>query len=416
MRVLWISHLIPFPPAGGARQRSFGLLSQVAKQHEIIFAGFNQTSFCPVDKLQAAIEGLQQHCHVEHVDSIPSDRGRVHRYALAARSLVTRNPYTINWLDKPAFREKIFEIVRTHAPDILHIDTVSLIPYRTVAPEIPAALNHHNVESRMLLRRAQHERNTALSAYYRQEGRRLRAYEKRTSTLFGAHLACSELDGEALQDISPSVRVEVVPNGVDRTYFRPSSPPPARQPKTAIFAGGLGWYPNASAVRFLIERVWPLIPDADARLTIVGREPPVWLREAALKDTRISVTGWVDDVRPHIEGSSVYVCPIFDGGGTKLKVLDALALGIPLIANPIACEGISVTNGIDVLFAETPQEFANKIVAVWNNPAAFEHIGANGVKLIADKYDIVGIGRRLASIYQELVDARRRRSGTTVAG
>ena len=110
------------------------------------------------------------------------------------------------------------------------------------------------------------------------------------------------------------------------------------------------------------------------------------------------------------------MCPIFDGGGTKLKVLDALALGIPLIANPIACEGISVTNGIDVLFAETPQEFANKIVAVWNNPAAFEHIGANGVKLIADKYDIVGIGRRLASIYQELVDARRRRSGTTVAG
>ena len=167
-----------------------------------------------------------------------------------------------------------------------------------------------------------------------------------------------------------------------------------------------------SAVQFLVHRVWPRIPDEDARLTIVGRSPPEWLSEICKRDPRVSVTGWVDDVRPVMSRATAFVCPIFDGGGTKLKVLDTLAMGVPLVAHPIACEGIDVTDEQNVLLASTEDDFVRQIRRVWDDPALGARLAARGIELIHAKYSFDAIGKRLTSLYTELVDSERRYGGS----
>lgn len=403
MRILWVSHLLPFPPQGGARQRAFGLLRGVAREHEVTFVGFNQADFCSPAELEDARDGLSKYCEVALVEGIPSDNRILGKQRLAIASLFKRNPYTINWLSSRAFGERLRSIVGELQPDLAHFDTISLAPYRRLAPGAVATLNHHNVESHMLLRRAERETGSLARQYYRQEALRLQRYERDVAPHFAMHLVCSSPDAARLRAVAPHARIEVIPNGVDTSYFHQSNPPPSKVRKSLIFIGGLSWYPNVSAVSFLIRRVWPLIPDLDATLTIIGRSPPDWLVRESQSDRRIVVTGWVDDVRPFMERSAVYVCPIFDGGGTRLKVLDALAMGVPLVASRIACEGIDVEDGRHVLIAGAAEEFARQINAVWDDAALAVQLATNGVDLIRTKYSFDAIGKELSTAYAGLV-------------
>jgi glycosyltransferase involved in cell wall biosynthesis len=256
----------------------------------------------------------------------------------------------------------------------------------------------------MLQRRAEHEENPIARAYYRLEGRRLQHYEAKVASQFAAHLACSGPDADRLRMIAPDApRIEVIPNGVDMNYFRPSADPRASTPKSLVFIGGLSWYPNLSAVKLLCTGIWPLIPDADAVLTIIGRNPPDWLAALSRADPRIRVLGWVDDVRPWIGQSTVYVCPVFDGGGTRLKVLDALAMGIPMVAHPIACEGIEVKDGHHVLLAREPAEFVRKIRMLWEDPALRDKVSTAGIQLIRHRYSYGVIGAQVRGLYARLL-------------
>ncbi len=412
MRLLWVSHLLPFPPQGGARQRSFGLLRGLAREAEVTFVGFNQADFCSPEEIDDACKGLSDYCTVAFTESIPSDTRFQGKRRLALKSLFTRHPYTINWLQSRAFAHRLRSVVADVQPDLAHFDTISLAPYRRLVGDIPATLNHHNVESHMLFRRAEKTSGTAARLYYRQEARRLDRYQTEVAGDFAMHLVCSPEDEARLRPSAPDARIEVIPNGVDITYFRPLDPAPPKTPKTLIFVGGLSWYPNVSAVQFLVERIWPRIPDPDARLTIVGRSPPEWLTAVCRRDPRVTVTGWVDDVRPVMARSTAFVCPIFDGGGTKLKVLDSLAMGVPLVANPIACEGIDVEDEKNVLLASTEEEFVRQIRRIWDDPALGPRLAARGVELIHAKYSFDAIGKRLSAFYAELVESARTHGGS----
>ena len=406
MRFLWLSHLIPFPPLGGARQRSFGILRELSREFDVTFAGFNQADFCSPEEVEEACSGLSQYCTIAFTEPIPSDLRKFGKHRLAARSLFTRDPYTVNWLSSRRFRERLLSTVARLQPDLVHLDTISLAPYRTLAPRAVATLNHHNVESQMLLRRAEHATSPVARSYYRQEARRLQRFESAVAPQFGLHLVCSWPDAERLRLVNAGARAAVIPNGVDIEYFRPSIPPPQRTTKSLIFVGGLSWYPNLSAVKFLCQKIWSQIPDEDATLTIVGRSPPEWLVALSGRDPRVRVPGWVDDVRPLMERAAVYACPVFDGGGTKLKVLDALAMGVPLVANPVACEGIDVEDGCHVLLASTPSEFLRKIRLLWDDLAVGERLSANGIELIHGTYSYSVIGERLRQLYADLVMSR----------
>jgi len=404
MRVLWLSHLLPYPPRSGVQLRSFNLLKEVSRQHEVHFLAFNQPALVADADVPSAVSALGQFCRVLDVLPIPSERSPAAKPMLAARSLFSKYPYTLNWLRSASFASALRLYGRQSKYDLVHFDTISLAPYRRLVRSLPASMTHHNIESDMMLRRAVLEKNWVRRAYYLQEGWRLRIYERVTARDFDVHLTCSELDANRLRKIAPGAATAVIPNGVDTQYFDPRMFLCDQRPESLVFAGGLDWYPNASAMLFFVAKVWPLLKRTlpNATLTVIGRRPPKWLIDAAAADPSVKVLGFVDDVRPHIAAAQVYVCPIFDGGGTKLKVLDALSMGIPIVAHPVACEGIDVSPERNVLLASTPDEFVNQIGRLFADRQFRERLAEEGRKLAEEKYDFEEIGRLLCDLYERI--------------
>jgi len=254
----------------------------------------------------------------------------------------------------------------------------------------------------MMLRRANKEKSILKKIYYYQEGIKILSQEKHYCKKFNLNITCSSIDSKRLSKISPNISVEDIPNGVDINYFRPVGF--SQKKHSMIFAGGMSWYPNVAAMKFFVFEVLPrIIKNApDAHLTIVGRNPPAWLIEHSKQNNNLSVTGFVDDVRPYIEQASVYVCPINDGGGTKLKILDALAMGKAIVAHPIACEGIDVTDQVNICFASSPQEYEEKILELFGNDNLRNEMGNKARLFIERKYDFVQIGKKMNTLYIEL--------------
>ena len=217
----------------------------------------------------------------------------------------------------------------------------------------------------MMLRRARIEEHPLKRLYFWQEGLRLRRYERRVCPHFDLNITCSSLDTQRLERVAPGVAVAEVPNGVDTEYFRPNAD--LEHSRSLVFAGNMSWYPNAAAMLFFADRVWPALKAKLPGVTmdVIGGSPPPRLSALAARDEDFRVHGFVSDVRPYIGRAAAYVCPIMDGGGTKLKILDALAMGKAIVAHPIACEGIEVQDGRDVIFAREPDEFVRASRRCW---------------------------------------------------
>jgi glycosyltransferase involved in cell wall biosynthesis len=253
------------------------------------------------------------------------------------------------------------------------------------------------VESQILNRRAQNEGSWLKRLYFIQESRRVRSYESKVADSFTRHIAVSELDCERLRTIAPRINAVAIPNGVDVEYFRPTAV--ATTSKSIIFVGSLNWYPNVDAVLFLLREVWPLLQARvpDVTLDIVGSAPPASVLRLASSLTNVRVHGFVDDVRPLIEGAAVYVCPIRDGGGTKLKLLDAFAMEKCVVAHPISCEGIEVISEWQVLLAESAGAFADSIQTALENRTLRESMGKAARELVVKRYSFAHIGRQLSA-------------------
>ncbi|HFD31151.1 MAG TPA: glycosyltransferase [Gammaproteobacteria bacterium] len=405
MNILWLSHLIPYPPKGGVLQRSYNMIKELSKYHDVHLLAFNQKDligpFYPSidDALSDSKKNLSKFCNEVYFFDIPSDKNKLTKLWLAFRSVFTKEPYNINWLKSKKFEHFLESYLKNTSFDFVVFDTISLILYFDLCSDIPSALDHHNIESHMLIRRATKEDNFLKRWYFKQEGQRLKRYEKKFCPNYSFNFTCSSVDSQRLRELSPKSTVETIPNGVDISYFYPwESTKDQDQTKSLIFAGTLSWYPNTEAVLFIAQKIWPLLKQEapDVVIDIIGANPPPQIQQYAEQDPKFRVHGLVDDLRAMINSATVYICPIFDGGGTKLKILDALAMGKAIIATRLACEGIEVTNGLDVLFAETPEEFATGVVELFSNTSARKRLGHNARKLAEEKYSYTFIGKSLS--------------------
>lgn len=408
MKILWLSHLIPYPPKAGVLLRSYNLLHELSKYHDIDLLSFVQRDFMvslfPSYAIgeQESMNVLSSFCGKVRFVPISCEQRHLGKYLLAAKSLFTDNPYTINWLKSEDFYNAVIEFVKETNYNLVHFDTISLAPYRELIQGVPTVLDHHNIESHMMLRRADKEKNISLKMYYLQEGLRLGRYEKKHCKDFNLNITCSKLDSLRLLKIDQKLNVQEVPNGVDVDYFNPNKA--VEEPQSLIFVGSMNWYPNVEAMHYFVENVWLLLKRKvpDCVLHIVGANPPDSIKKLADKDTNIIVHGFVDDVRPYIEKASVYVCPIRDGGGTKLKLLDAFAMKKAVVAHPVACEGIDAQPNHDVFFAETSVEFVEKICTLFSNLQLRQVTGENARKMVMSNYSYKSIGKELSEKYEKL--------------
>lgn len=401
IRVLWLSHVLPWPAKGGLQQRAYYLMRAIGSRHTMRLITFTQRTHQPTaDSVAQGVAELSRFCHVSDVIPLPQDRSRHGQLRIAARSLLPGGPFTMRWGRCPQYAAAVRSAVREFSPDLVHFDTLSLANYLPDIQHTPAILNHHNIESHMLIRRASREGNLARRLYYLQEGYRLAHVERSVAQRFCRHLVCSDLDAERLIRSTGARHVDVVPNGVDLEYFRPAPEPATVEPDSLVFVGGLGWYPNADAIRFFLCEVWPLVKRSHpkCRFRIVGRGPPDDIKAIAAADPNVELLGFVDDIRPLVQRTCVYVCPIRDGGGTKLKMLDAMAMGKAIVAHPVACEGLQTVDGQHVLMADDPGIFAKRISELFSSSSARHQFGINARRHVEANFSFDRIGDDLSSI------------------
>lgn len=407
MRILWVGHNLAYPPKGGVLQRNYNLLREAAKSYEIHVLAFDQPATRPDGVTpDDCVRGLQEFCASAHWLPLPWRTGKKSRYLGAVRGLFSRDPFAFHWLHSKQMSTGLKKLLEDFTFDVVHFDTLGLAQYISFVKGSAVVLNHHNIESYMMERRARLESNIIRSYYWNREARRLRKAEMQWCPKFNKNIVVSKDDEDLLSGSVPGIETTIVPNGVDTSFFTPRPDPEGR---TLLFCGGLGWYPNRQAIQHFFDRIWPKlvrrIPDVE--IFVVGRTPPTWLRRLTASDPRIHAPGFVEDVRPYFRRATAYVCPIRDGGGTRLKILDALAMGLPVIATPFACSGLTLEDNKEVLLAEKADDFVSRIEEVLSNTSLRKRLATAGRKAVENKYSWTTIGASLYSAYEHAYNAHR---------
>jgi len=405
MKILWLSHIIPYPPKGGLLQRSYNLLKQTAKRHEVHLVSLNQKKILQTrNALEQAENSLKNICNRLDIFPIKSDKSKLHWATMTALSYFSTFPYDVNWFynkDMMAFMDKLAKLERY---DLIHIDTLGLFPYALLFSNVPYVLNHHNIESHMMSVRFNMEKNNFKKMYFKREAIKLREYECNVCKKSAMNLVVSDLDSLRLKEVVGEVDVTVVQNGVDLEYFTASNYFD-RDDGGLVFAGGMSYYPNREAVLYFISEIWPLLREdnINRRVTIIGRNPPTELLRIA-QHSNIIVPGYVEDVRPYISSAKIYICPIKNGGGTRLKILDALAMGKPLVATGFAVEGLDLVEEEQYLRAENASEFKAQIIRLENDSKLCLKLALAGRQFVTERYSWDIIGVNIEEAYQKAVN------------
>lgn len=284
-------------------------------------------------------------------------------------------------------------------PDVLVCDF--LVPSINVpaALPLPSVLFQHNVEAMIWRRHYEVQTNPLRKAYLRNQWRKARDYEREECRRYDRIVAVSADDRVTMEREYGLANVEEIPTGVDTDYFRPGGKI-RPEPNHLVFTGSMDWLPNEDSIRYFTAQILPLIRQSipDIKLTVVGRNPFPGLIELGKRDPAIMVTGRVDDVRPYIERAAAYVIPLRIGGGTRLKVYEAMAMEKPLISTSIGAEGLPLSDGEDLLLADTPDDFAAAVVRVLRDRALAQKLGAHAATTVRERFGWDRVAERFANI------------------
>lgn len=401
MKLIWFSHFVPFPPRGGNLQRSFNLIRQVSATYETHLFALNLQGESRKALEQYKTE-LKRYCRSVEICDLAFPWRGARWWAEAAASPLFSAPFSCRALFSNAILARWTQLLDAHSDALLHFDSIDLALYADAAPNFGKALNHHNCESAMTRRLAGNQRNPIQRQYMQWQAAKLEDAERALCWSFDVNIVVSEQDRKLLQSIQPEGRFQVVENGVDTSFFRPSEAKPERH--TAIFTGLLGWGPNVSAMNFLVDQIWPQVKRAfpDARLYLAGKNPPRHVRIWPTQDRSIAVVPNPEDMRPWLARAEVCVCPITEGGGTRLKILDAMAMGKPVVSTTVGCEGLQVTPDENILIADTPGDFAARLVQLFESEDLRRRMGAAGRALVEREYCWERIGEHLQEAYRVL--------------
>lgn len=400
MRVLWLSHFVPWPPAGmGMLQRSHNLLREAAQRDEVHLVALNDRRLLSGESLREAGRELRRICASAELVDRDGFGARRDRLLAYARTLVSGASYDVEWSRSRGLERRLSALAAGPAFDLVHLDTVGLAPHARYFPQTALVLTHHNVESTMMERRVSLEPVRWRRIVFERERRKLIRLERDACGRAHVNVVVSGGDAERLREAVGPVVTHVVPNGVDTGFFTPRRDF-GHGGGGLVFAGPMDWYPNRDAMLFFVREIWPaLLRDrSDRRAVILGRAAPAEVRGAA--DVRLQVPGFVDDVRPWIDDASIYVCPIRDGGGTRLKVLDALAMAKPVVATAVAVEGLELEPERHYLPAETVADWVRQIGRLERDGELRERLAREGRRLAEERYSWPAIGEALGAAYR----------------
>jgi polysaccharide biosynthesis protein PslH len=401
-RLLVLSQTLPFPPDEGVKIRTYHTFRILSSLFELDALCFYRASTTPNPHgVSRAIKELTRFGKFEAFP-IPQESSRLRWTWDHARSALSRRSYVLTSYESRAFRSALRDRLRGSRYDLVHMESLDLAGYAPELNDLPVVCTHHNVESSLLATRADREPSRVGRTYLRQQARWTEALERAWTPHFRLNILVSNQDESRLAEIAPTARTAVIPNGVDTDYFQPAS---GISRAGAVFVGGTTWYPNRDALDYYVHDIAPRVE------SLLGHAPTVrWVGNASEEDIHafsnragIEMTGYVDDIRPHVHSAMCYVVPLRTGGGTRLKVLDAWAMGMPVVSTPIGAEGLEARHGENILLAEGPDEFASCMVQLLTNPQLRSELGASARQTVMERYSWDQLRPRFLESYEEVM-------------
>lgn len=378
MRILFLTPALPNPPLWGGARRMHGLISGLAQRHTVSVLALAS----PRDDISGGLTATQTYC--EDVVAITNGRltiGNSLKRRRQALALLSPKSYD-HWLFcLPEFQNALDRLLARRSYDIITAMSGKMGYYR-LPRTLVTILDEHNIEYDLLHRMSAGDKGIR-RLYNYVNFLKLRHEEWRMWRQFDGCTVPSRRDEQVLLNDSPQTSTAVVPNAVDTDFFRPNWGP--SEPMTIVFFGANHYYPNTDAITYFVREILPIIKrdHPQAQLLIVGNSPEALYRLAA---PDIILTGTVDDIRDYLARASVIVAPLRIGGGTRLKILEAMAMGKPVVATAIGAEGLDVTHQKDILLADTAEDFARQVSYLLSHPAEALALGQAARTLVEQTY------------------------------
>ena len=380
MRILVLDEEFPYPTNSGKRTRSFNLYRRLAARFQIRYIGYGEDGSRAAAALRSA--GIEP---AAVRPGVPPKHG-IAFYLRLLVNLLSPLPYIVTSHYSKAYRDVLLESLARLRPDLIICEWTPYAIFVKELSSIRKLMSAHNVEADIWQRYYETETNWLKRWYIGEQWRKVRRFEIEALRWVDGALAVSEQDRARLAASSPALRTAVVPNGVDAGYFRPAPQPAGRQ--QLVFTGSMDWRPNQDAARYFATQILPLLrrKNPGIECTFVGRDPPADIR--ALADVAgMRITGTVDDVRPYVERAAVYVVPLRIGGGSRLKILEAMAMGRAVVSTTVGAEGLDVVHDRHVLLADDPREFAQSVLQLLGDPDRCARLAAEGRRLVEQRYE-----------------------------
>jgi sugar transferase (PEP-CTERM/EpsH1 system associated) len=383
MKILWVNTHFLHPPTRGGQIRTLEMLRTLHRRHEIHYVGLLEDS-----SNTEAVPRSAEYC----TRAYPIAHHLPPRMSISFSGQAIANLFASIPLAVARYRSP--EALRTVA-DMLqreHFDRV-VCDFLFSAPNIPvleqAVLFQHNVETTIWRRHVAQATDPFRRVFLRQQADRMEAYEGNVCRRVSHVVAVSADDSDRLRRMFDISHVSDIPTGVDTGYFRPPEPKPSASASTdLVFVGSMDWLPNIDGASWFVDEILPLIRRRrpQCSLVIVGRRPPRRIEDLARQDPRIKVTGTVDDIRPYLWSSLAAVVPLRIGGGTRLKIFEAMAARIPVISTSVGAEGLPVSPGEDILIADSPQAFADRCLEILDSPGLRSRVVETAWEMISSRF------------------------------
>lgn len=386
MNILWLNAGLLLPLDKGGKLRTWHLMRHLARRHDVSYLSFIDPSQTPAD-----LEGMRE--VASHLVTIPrtdSPKGSLRFYADAAGYLLDRVPYAVAKYRSADYRSDIDRLLRERRFDAVVCDFLPPVVNLPDSLPCPAILFTHNVEAEIWRRHSENATNPVARLLLRQQWGRMRAFERGALARFDLVLAVSDVDRQTFARLYPDALktpAHVVQTGVDTNYFAPVTERPPRR-SHLVFTGSMDWLPNEDGMQYFVREILPRIRqvEPETTLSIIGRSPTPAVKRLA-DVAGVEVTGRVDDVRPHIADGSIYVVPLRIGGGTRLKIFEAMAMGKAVVSTTVGAEGLPVTPGHDIVIADEPVRFAQAVVHLIRDDQLRRRIQTEARRLVVNRYD-----------------------------
>ena len=403
LRVAVLDEELPFPLTSGKRIRTFNLLRRLADRHRITLLCHRNPN--PVEAMAAEDAFRRLGIETVVVDrTVPSKSGPAF-YARLAGNLLSPLPYSVATHTSPALAAAVGRVAATTRIDVWHCEWT---PYAQVlrdglGPRLAKArwaVMAHNVESRIWERYAEAEPNAMKRWYIRRQWQKFEKFEAWAYTAARAAIAVSPDDATLMRERFGVAEPAVVENGVDTEFFRPQRDVD-RDPSRLLYLGSLDWRPNLDAVTQLLDHVFPQVKRQvhGATLAIVGRHPPDWLRARAKDTPGVELFADVPDVRPFLATCGMLAVPLRVGGGSRLKILEALATATPVVSTRVGAEGLTLTPGRDLIVTDDVAGMADAIVEGIRRPEQLQDTAEEGRRAVLRLYDWGLIAERLDELW-----------------